>query len=331
MIAATEFARADSFSAPVSFQEQRVEGLYRVLEDSDELVIFNYVFEHLPKSVFVYPSENYYYFSFLANGQKYMGNLRLSPEERDDGHVHFAYFIFNADPQHPDDFKTWYRLLGESDGVDVTKVDAFTYRIRTAEHSVTFRLAELPQTPPPSGFLRDDERFLQRTWDESGLKFLLTFDDKTQTFHWNLDEAASYPLDLVLMSGDVEWDPVTGFVFYNDKSRSRRILIGVSALNTKQNNYFDGPFDQLADNYMQERPLGAEIEAAYRYTQGRVDKYGVFTDVPGSRVAITPYYSYEHPGELLDLVDACRYRDADEFFSCISYDYKRDVPAADSE
>lgn len=317
---------ASAQSSAVSFQQHMTEGLYQTVDVADELHVLRHVLTALPKVVTVYPSENYYYFSFWANGQKYTGNLRLSPHERDRGFVHFAYFKFNPDPKHPDDFESWYKLLGKEDGVHVSRLGDLRYSIEFQNDVVEFRLNSLSQEPPKEGFLREGERFLQRTWDESGIRFILTFSELTRSFHWSLDSENSYSLELEALAEDVAWDPMSGFVFYADPQLERRLLIGVSALNTKQNNYYDGPFDQLADNDMTKYPLGQWIEAAYPYTRNRVDSYGVFTDLKGSRVAITPYYSYDEPEELVELVDACRYRDADDFFACMNYDYKRDVP-----
>ena len=49
-----------------------------MLDDPKE--VFARVFEQLESEVIVYPTENYYYFSFFANGRKYSGNLRLHPQ-----------------------------------------------------------------------------------------------------------------------------------------------------------------------------------------------------------------------------------------------------------
>src|ERR1700730_8907955 len=54
--------------------------------------MFAWVLSNLPDRVKVYPTENYYYFRFMHNGQNYAGNIRLDAQDRDSGKLHFAYF-----------------------------------------------------------------------------------------------------------------------------------------------------------------------------------------------------------------------------------------------
>ena len=117
------------------------------------------------------------------------------------------------------------------------------------------------------------------------------------------------------------------FTFYIDKKHdNRKILVGVYVWNIKQNNYYDGPFDQLADNFINEySSLSEYIEAAYRYTRGRIDKYGRF-DKPksGSRVAITPYNAYSELSEFDKAFEFCsENRKGRMFYACIAYDSKK--------
>ena len=48
------------------------------------------VFSRLPDEVFVYPTENYYYFTFSANGVIYAGNMRLAAPGSRQGHHSFC-------------------------------------------------------------------------------------------------------------------------------------------------------------------------------------------------------------------------------------------------
>ena len=43
----------------------------------------------LPERVQVYPTENYYYFRFIHDGVRYVGNIRLAAANRDRGEVQF--------------------------------------------------------------------------------------------------------------------------------------------------------------------------------------------------------------------------------------------------
>lgn len=59
--------------------------------------VFQFVFNQLPDEVTVYPTENYYYYSFYHNGIELSGNIRLDALDRDKGIVHFA---INAQDAH---------------------------------------------------------------------------------------------------------------------------------------------------------------------------------------------------------------------------------------
>jgi hypothetical protein len=61
------------------------------LEIDDPIKVFAFVFASLPERVKVYPTENYYYFTFVHAGAPYDGNIRLDASNRDDGKVIFAY------------------------------------------------------------------------------------------------------------------------------------------------------------------------------------------------------------------------------------------------
>ena len=57
----------------------------------DPMAVFAFVFNSLPDRVKVFPTENYYYFTFVHNGVPYNGNIRLDASDRDQGKLHFAY------------------------------------------------------------------------------------------------------------------------------------------------------------------------------------------------------------------------------------------------
>src|SRR5216683_478606 len=58
----------------------------------DPMAVFAFVFESLPERVKVYPTENYYYFSFFQGGVKYAGNISIEPNDNGGQTVHFTYF-----------------------------------------------------------------------------------------------------------------------------------------------------------------------------------------------------------------------------------------------
>src|SRR3989338_8706096 len=325
----------------------------------DPSAVFWYVFSQLPEEVIVYPSENYYYFSFQFALKEIWGNIRLSPPERDQGILHFAYWeyrgfresegfpksqILGAPP--PETLNTEierafskYKQFSQKDGLRVEKLGDFRYAATYRGKTVIFNLFDLPQTPPQLAKLRDNEVFVQRTFDESGFRFFLVFLEDRNRFIYVFDEevqsnevepqyyggSTSITSIRIPESPNIVVDGRTGFIFYDDQSNNRKILIGVSADNINKNNYFDGPFDQLADNYVQSSPVpvGYYIQKAYPNIRGRVDDYGRFLDAAGSRVAITPYRTYSSLAELTDLVNSCEQTkplNSPEFYACITVD-----------
>jgi len=269
--------------------------------------VFNFVFSKLDSEVNVYPSENYYYFSFLLNGRETRGNIRLSPgkDERDGGYLNFGYREFDQKShlsfQRKLESSLNYKKFGSEDGLalykqasggpsmrlkqpysgtnylysssrvepsrEVTISSDLKYEVGYGGKKVVFNLSNLDQSYPDYVGLRDGEEFLMRTQDESGLKFLLIFNKKTRDFLWILDEEENQILNIPATSfknieggiplrrdkyQNFELDERTAFAFYNDEKNNRKVLIGVYVENIKNNSYFDGPFDQLADNFIDE-------------------------------------------------------------------------------
>lgn len=102
-------------------------GRATTLAIDDPMAVFAFVFDSLPDRVKVYPTENYYYFAFIHRGVLYNGNIRLDASDRDQGKLHFAY---------SEDMTEWgeesplaYRLLDETAGVKVEKLERFLYRV----------------------------------------------------------------------------------------------------------------------------------------------------------------------------------------------------------
>jgi hypothetical protein len=304
-----------------------IEGEYSKLNVEDPDTVFWHIFSQLSDEVYVYPTENYFYFSFYSEGRLFMGNMRLAPEERDQGILHFAYFEYNDQPKSPDDFYEKYKEYRPGGGVEVEKISGFVYRVASRNKAVTFHLAELDQTVPRGLGMRRTETFVCRTWDESGFKFYLLFNKAPAHFLWVLNEEDGIPGTLEPVDESLVVDKLSDFAFYVDQAYQRKILVGVNAQNIKRNNYYDGPFDQLADNYIKETDFADFVQQAYPYTRGRIDRYGVFRDVKGTRVSITPYYAYYTREELKDEFRSCRNKRDSAFYSCIAYDYKQSVPS----
>jgi hypothetical protein len=272
------------------------------LEDSR--AVFDWIFSRLPAEVMVYPTENYYYWRLSADGREIRGNLRPASGMREQGQISFAYaeWLEFPDKLLQKDLLTAARRLGKADGVLVTCPDAFTCDITAQGRTVRFRFQQIPQLPPPDGVLQAHERFVSRTWDESGLPFYLCYDTPARCFFWILNETPSVAESFTALSPTVQLGRRTGFVFWTDRVHAnRKILTAVREASILRNDYFDGPFDQLADNYAAQVPLRKYIEEAFPSLKNGIDLYGYYTTGKdaGSRVALTSYLAYQTTAEAL--------------------------------
>jgi hypothetical protein len=89
--------------------------------------------------------------------------------------------------------------------------------------------------------------------------------------------------------------------------------------NTMLNNYFDGPFDQLPDNYVQGNTmLDAILEIEPGMKGEKVDRYGA--DPTGEfRYGITSYKYYRNVGDLKPIVDcAAQATDPAVYYACFN-------------
>jgi hypothetical protein len=292
------------------------------LEVDNLMSVFAFVLGKLPDRVKVYPTENYYYFTFFHGHIRYAGNFRLDVTNRDEGKIHFAYF---------EDLQEWvpyedaitHEILDATKGVSVEKLAPLVYRVSHGGKSVVFELNDLSNVKPPPGAFGPDEVYLGPIFDESAMRFFLVFNRKLKLFHYVLDETVEVADQFITAR---ETDRIligkrTGFAYYRDHRLNRRILIGVHGANSRVNNYFDGPFDQLPDNFIEGEALRAAILAVDPKLAGRIDRYGIF-DGGGSRYMIGPYRSYRGEDELL-VFHACatdKKVPAASYYACFVYD-----------
>jgi hypothetical protein len=259
--------------------------------------VLEYVLGQLPPRVRVYPTENYYYFYFYHGGIKYAGNLRFDVEERDKGFVEFIYFKDSTD--WLEDERDYHATLGAEDGVLVEKVEDLVYRVSFAGRSVVFELNDLSKVTPPAGTLSEDETFLGPVSDESGIRLFLVFNEKLKLFHYVLDETVPVADELVEAVGmsHVVIGRRTGFAFLKDPGAERKLLIGVYGPNIGVNNYLDGPFDQLPDNFLKGDELRRALLLARPDIERPIDRLGI---APGGqyRESISPYLHYFDVEEL---------------------------------
>ncbi len=310
----------------VAFHQDWIEGNYPEIKSSGVDLknvdsVFKLVFSALRDEVAVYPTENYYYFVFQNGDKEVWGNIHLPPAGEISDYLDFAYWIFEEDPEATQQIYSQYRRMGISEGVRVREVDRLRYGISYGGREVIFNLNDLSQGSPKNFKPRAGETFVARTFDESGYQLLLFYNKKTPHFFFVLDEEGNLP-ELLADSGDGYLvGEMSGFAFYRDGDR--KVLFGVNGANVKRNNYYDGPFDQLADNFVANSRLSEFMQAAYPYTKGRIDHYGRFTDSDHSRLAITPYNFYNNPSELSAIIKGCGSK---EIVGCITYDFKEKSP-----
>lgn len=273
--------------------QQLVEGYSeKDLDPRNINAMFWAVFSGIPENVIVYPSENYYYFKMFTGGQQFWGNIRLPAGERDEGVLAFGYFEFNNVPPAPGTRFSRFKTFNLDDGLLLEKVDRFTYQVTYRGRTVTFNLHQLDQKPPELFTLGEDEVFIQRTFDESGYQFFLLFNERSNYFFWVLNEEENVPDILDSKADDLVVGRRSSFAFWIDKAHGdRKILAAISQINVSRNNYFDGPFDQLADNYAEEVEIAKYMQLANPGLKGRIDRFGYFNDTDRPlRVSLSNYY-----------------------------------------
>jgi hypothetical protein len=287
------------------------------LPTSDIAAMLAFVLGSLPDSVKVYPTENYYYFYFYHHSIRYAGNIRLDASDRDDGKLHFAYYEDLA--EWKDQPPVQYQKFDKSHGVTVEKVERLVYRVSYGDKSVVFRLNDLSAVRPPASIMGPDEKYIGPVADESAIRFFLMFNKRLKLFHYVLDETITVADQFIRarQTSRIFIGRRTGFAFYQDYRLKRKILIGVFEGNARVNNYFDGPFDQLPDNFIEGEELRDAILAVEPSLAGKIDRVGGAPDGSG-RYLIGPYVYYRTEEDLSIFHDCAtgRRRADSTYYSC---------------
>jgi hypothetical protein len=208
--------------------------------------------------------------------------------------------------------------MGAAEGVDFKQVDKFHYTIAFKGKTVQFELPDLSNVKPAPGMLRDDETYLGPIWDESGVQFFLVYNKPAKAFLYLLNETPKVDLyESSKLSPALTVGNRTSFAFYKDKLLNRQILIGDFVGHTMLNDYFDGPFDQLPDNFVKGTDLRDSIlEVEPRLKSQNPDRYGA--DASGEfRYGITSYKYYGYINELKPIIE-CAEKNADPaaYYKC---------------
>ena len=317
----------------LSTNQQYLEEVMRPpsIDIADLKAVFDFVLASLPLRVKVYPTENYYYFNFMHAHVRYAGNLRFDVKDRDDGQVHFAYFEDLA--EWKDEAPVTHRIMGKMDGVEVEKMGTLVYRVTSGSRSVVFELNDLSGVKPPPGLITAEERFIGPIFDESGIRFLLVYNRRLKIFHYLLDETTTVAEQFTPMrtADRILIGKRTGFAFYRDHRIDRKILIGVFEGNSRVNNHFDGPFDQLPDNFIEGEDLRSAITAIEPRLKGRIDRLGIS---PGGadRYMISPYRHYRLEEDLAVFDECAKGKDvpAELYYGCFVF-VEEPPPATASE
>lgn len=279
--------------------------------------VFSFVFKELPRAVNVYPTENYFYYTFYHDGVPIEGNIRLDALDRDKGIAHFAYFTrYN---RWSDELVSKYKQLSAKDGLQIKKLAHLRYKLTFGNKSVIFNLNDLSNVKPPKNKLRTNEKYLGPVYDESGIQFYLVYNPKIKIFHYILNDSEKTP-DILTPSKNNEHIFIgerTGFAFYKDDYLDRLILIGIYEGNSMVNNYFDGPFDQLPDNFIKGNSLQKAFIDQSPELKGKIDRYGN-SNGGKTRAMIAPYIHYAYEYQLNAFTD-CMKNAADDkgrYYSC---------------
>lgn len=326
ILASVDVARAQTAERPrVVTHQSYVEDVINSTADlplARPNAMFGFVFDSLADHVKVYPTENYYYFNFIYRGVRYAGNIRLDAKDRDLGKVHFAYFEDLAEWREEPPMN--YRVLDKSMGVTLEKVDRFIYRMTYRNKTVTFELNDLSKVVPPPDAITAEETFLGPVFDDSAVRFFLIYNHRLKAFHYVLDETVPPTEDFLTMrqTNRILIGKRTGFAFYQDPRHNRKILIGVFEGNARVNNPFDGPFDQLPDNFIEGEALRNAIIEVEPSLKGKIDRFGGLADGSG-RFLIAPYAYYRTEEDLLPF-HACatnKHIPADDYYACFVMDW----------
>ena len=202
----------------------------------------------------------------------------------------------------------------------LSKAGKLSYDVASGGKTVRFELNDLSGVKPPAGAIGPGETYLGPVFDESGIRFFLVFHEELKIFMFILDQSppVSEQYNVPVLSDRLSIGIRSGFAFYEDRYAKRKILVGVNQLNTSVNNYFDGPFDQLPDNFIEGDALKRAILAASPGMEGQIDRFGNSPDNE-TRYLIAPYLQYEDESELGVIAQCAATEKPPVYYNCFSF------------
>jgi len=293
--------RAGQPLSPVLFVETDIAALARARVDAARpMDVFRYVLAAAGDEIMVYPSEGYYYFQFQSGPQRILGNIRFDLVDAAEGKLNFGYSSPRA---FGSELVNHFSVLGAADGVSLTAVSPFEYRLAFEGRTIRVLIHDARQELTGPRPLAAGEIYVGPVFDESGVRLHLLFDEVENAFFFVLNGEAPPAETYSAYPGSerVEIGDRTAYAFYRDTARNRRILVGVSYANVRSNSYYDGPFDQLPDRFIAPEAMQALIERAYPHLRGRIGPRGLYLDSEYMRAMVAPYRQYDWPAQLDDL------------------------------
>jgi hypothetical protein len=255
--------------------------------------LFQFVFSWLPSYCVVHPTEGFYYYRATLPDGELWGNIRVADAQF--GELTFA--AFRPGLKSADSMK-----LGKEQGVEV-RLDAGEVAVEYRGKSVRFKL---PQTLLGGGYesvLLPNERAIAPVFDESGTHFILVFNDETDHFYYLLDPRFRAIESYSQVGNSIVVGSRSGFALYQGANK-RTLLVGVGSDHISENDFFDGPGDQVPYSL----DFAELLYRAYPHVMlgNGIDATGVFLGTTiWKRVAVAPYLRYKSIDEVRQRVQAC--------------------------
>jgi hypothetical protein len=185
--------------------------------------------------------------------------------------------------------------------------------------TVRFFLNKVDQTADKD-ILGNGDEFVGRLFDDSGVMFDLVYNKSQKAFYFVLDTKTHVNEAFVKFRDNVYVGTRTGFVYFDDIAAHRYILIAVNAEEVHNNSPYDGPFDQLPENYYKQIYFWRYVYDAFPDLVGKLTDGGVYRDSKSELIfGLAPYRQYVSEKDL-KFIDACmrKYPERTKLLLCLT-------------